>query len=302
MMNANKILVTGAAGRTGVATVDGLLSQGIPVRAMVRQKDKRSDYLEHLGAEVVVGDFNEYNSLVAALQGIEAAYWCYPVAEGIAEAAGYFAAAGKETALKRVVQLSIAAADPDNKSPHGKAQWVAEQILDWAGFDTIHLRVAAFFMENLFLHGPSVQQAGLIRNPFGGFPASWITGDDVGAMAASLLANPAQAKEKILFPTGIENYTYAQIAAIIAMEISSPVYYTVVSPEEWRNDLNKIVEAGYMNSRAVNHLISQSIALRNNPARPTNDLVEKLTGRKPERVKMFIRKHRARFMKNVAVI
>jgi uncharacterized protein YbjT (DUF2867 family) len=41
----------------------------------------------------------------------------------------------------------------DSPSPQGRAQWVAEQIFEWAGFRGVHLRIAAFFMENVPLSG-----------------------------------------------------------------------------------------------------------------------------------------------------
>jgi nucleoside-diphosphate-sugar epimerase len=46
-----KILVTGAAGRTGDAVVTQLLANGWPVRAVVRVRDVRSDLLQRRGAD-----------------------------------------------------------------------------------------------------------------------------------------------------------------------------------------------------------------------------------------------------------
>ena len=37
-----RILVTGAAGKTGSAVVKQMLNQGFPLRALVRRKDERS--------------------------------------------------------------------------------------------------------------------------------------------------------------------------------------------------------------------------------------------------------------------
>src|ERR1700679_2571173 len=87
------ILVTGGTGRqggTGRAVVQTLVERGFQVRALVRRIDERSELLTKLGAHVVVGDYTDYRSLLAALDGIESAYFCYPVGAGIAEAAGLF--------------------------------------------------------------------------------------------------------------------------------------------------------------------------------------------------------------------
>ena len=61
--NNTLILVTGAA------VVAQMLERGFPVRALVRRKDERSAHLESLGAEVVVGDLLDLNSVRAAVQG-----------------------------------------------------------------------------------------------------------------------------------------------------------------------------------------------------------------------------------------
>jgi len=71
---------------------------------------------------------------------------------------------------------------------------VAEQIFEWAGFSGVHLRIAAFFMENVpLLDGSNIRRSGRIANSFGDKALSWISGKDVGAMAAELLINDAHA-------------------------------------------------------------------------------------------------------------
>ena len=116
------ILVTGATGRqggTGRTVAKVLLERGVSVRALVRTQDERAEALRALGLEIIVGDFANYRSLIAALDGVESAYFCYPVGDGIAEAAGFFAGAGREQGLKRIVDLSLATTRADSPSPQG---------------------------------------------------------------------------------------------------------------------------------------------------------------------------------------
>ena len=130
-------------------------------------------------------------------RALRPSYFSYPVGAGLTEAAGLFAAAGRERDLQLVVDLSLDAAFPESPSPQGRVEWVAERIFEWAGYGGAHLRVAAFFMENLLsLYGRQVREHGQIRNSFGDFEPSWIAGSDVGAMGAALLAEPGLITER----------------------------------------------------------------------------------------------------------
>jgi len=294
------ILVTGAAGRaggTGRHVAAGLVSRGLPVRAMVRRFDERSEELRGMGVEVVIGDFADYNSLVAALAGIKAAYFCYPVGAGLTEAAGLFAAAGRKQDLERIVDLSLDAAFPESRSPQGRAQWVTEQIFEWAGFGGTHLRVAAFFMENLLgLHGKQIRERGQIRNSFGDFEPSWIAGADVGAIGAALLADPCLVTDRITIVGAAERASHATIAETISDVTGSPVRYQSLTPEEWRDEMIAAATAvGRADPIRAAHLSAQSVALREHSTHLRTDDVQRLTGRPAVTLKEFVERHRQSF-------
>jgi NAD(P)H dehydrogenase (quinone) len=300
MTNAKPpILVTGATGRlggTGRHVAVELLSRGIPVRAMVRRFDERSEELLGMGIEVVIGDFADYNSILAALDGIEAAYFTYPVSAGIAEAAGLFAAAGHRQGLQRVVDLSLDAAFPDSLSPQGRAQWVTERIFEWAGYRGAHLRVAAFFMENvLALHGSQIRELGQIRNSFGDFEPSWIAASDVGAMGAALLADPGSVTDRTTVVGGAERASHAAIAETVSKATGRPVHYQPISPDEWR-ELIADTRAGRADPTAAAHLSAQSIALRQHNTHLVTDDIQRLTGRPAVTLDEFVERNRQNFM------
>lgn len=91
-----KVLVTGATGDTGRAAVRESRALGLQVRAMVHRKDARSDALEKFGAEVVIGNLLEINTVHAAMEGVDAAYFVWPVQPGLIHAVVNFAQATKE--------------------------------------------------------------------------------------------------------------------------------------------------------------------------------------------------------------
>src|SRR5215475_385178 len=94
------ILITGAAGglqgSTGRTITALLLEQGIPVRAFVHKLDDRSEQLQKLGAQVFEGDLLNPSSVQSAMQGVSRAYFTYPVADGLLEAATIFAASAHD--------------------------------------------------------------------------------------------------------------------------------------------------------------------------------------------------------------
>ncbi|GAA3098030.1 NmrA family NAD(P)-binding protein [Pseudonocardia yunnanensis] len=294
------ILVTGATGRvggTGRHVAAELLSRGLPVRAVVRRFDERSEELRGMGIEVVIGDFADYASILAALDGVEAAYFSYPVGAGIAEAAGFFAAAGRQQGLQRVVDLSLDAAFPDSPSPQGRAQWVAERIFEWAGFDGTHLRVAAFFMENLIsLHGQQIRELGQIRNSFGDFEPSWIAASDVGAMGAALLADPGLVADRTTTVGAAERASHAAIAETVSKATGRSVHYQPIAPEEWRELIANTSAAGQANLTAAAHLSAQSITLRQHSTHLVTDDIQRLTGRPAITLKDFVERNRQDFM------
>ena len=62
-MQKPTILVTGANGKTGGATISQLLAKGYPVRALVQRADHRSELLAKRGAKVVVGSLEDITDL-----------------------------------------------------------------------------------------------------------------------------------------------------------------------------------------------------------------------------------------------
>ena len=67
------VLVTGATGHQGGAVARLLLSRGHRVHALVRSPDsEQARSLEHLGARLVSGDFEDVDSLEQAMRGVDA--------------------------------------------------------------------------------------------------------------------------------------------------------------------------------------------------------------------------------------
>src|SRR5947208_11503504 len=126
-MSQRTVLVTAATGDTGGATVEQLLARGRHVRALAHRKDARSERLQERGAEVVFGDFLDLDAIRAAVQGVQHAYFCYPIRPGIIQATAYFAQAAKEAGIDGVVNMSQISAREDAKSHALCDHWLEQR-------------------------------------------------------------------------------------------------------------------------------------------------------------------------------
>ena len=105
-MNNPRILITSAAGKTGMASAFELLHRGFPVRALVRRDDHRAQRLRDAGAEVLVGDLGDFGDMRRALQDIQRAYFCAPPAANGLHYGMVFAATAHEAGLEHILLRS----------------------------------------------------------------------------------------------------------------------------------------------------------------------------------------------------
>jgi NAD(P)H dehydrogenase (quinone) len=139
-----KVLVTGATGDTGRATVDELLARGHQVRALAHARDERSQRLQDIGAEVVYGDLLDIEEVRSALCGVQRAYFVYPTKPGIIQATAQFAQAAIEVGVDGIVNMSQKTARENAKSNVMKLHWLAERVFDWSGLTVAHIRPTLF--------------------------------------------------------------------------------------------------------------------------------------------------------------
>ena len=191
-MIPGKILVTGATGDTGRATIDELLARGHQVRALAHSQDDRSRKLQDRGIEVVFGDLLDIDQVRAALCGIQRAYFIYPIKPGIVQATAQFAQAAIEVGVDGIVNMSQKTARENAKSHAMKDHWLAERVFDWSGLNVAHIR-PTLFAEWLLYVAPMIR-AGLLHVPFGTGKHAPITAEDQARVIVGILEDPAPHK------------------------------------------------------------------------------------------------------------
>jgi len=88
-----RIIVTGAAGKTGSVVAMELLKAGYPVRALMHREDGRSARLKEQGAEIAVADISDVERVTDTLRDVQRAYYCPPFDPYMIQGAVSFAVA-----------------------------------------------------------------------------------------------------------------------------------------------------------------------------------------------------------------
>src|SRR5215475_6051343 len=214
-MSQETILITGAAGgigSTASVAVDILLKQGHRVCAMVRKLDARADALRETGAEVVVADMLDIVAVRAAMRGCSVLYFTMSVSPNYLEAAANVAVTAKSLGVRAFVSLaqmtlSQMSETETTSSPQQKQEWLAQQVLRWSGLPVIYLRPTAFLEIFLLQAAKGIRDDNAIRFPFADGKISPIAAADVGAAAATVLANPEPHIGKVYDLTGPQSLT-----------------------------------------------------------------------------------------------
>src|SRR5215217_490284 len=297
---ADPILVTGAAGRVGGVgrtIAELLLKQGRAVRAMVRSEDERARALRDMGAEVVIGDLLDLDSMHRAIAGCETMYFGMSVSDAYLEATVNTAAVAKHYGVKAFInmsQMTVAqmSITETTASRQQKLHWLAEQALNWSGLPVVHVRPTVF-LDGFFLifTADSVRESNQISLPFGEGKTSPIAAEDVARVIAALLINPQPHIGKIYHLTGPQSENMYFYAEEYSKALGRTITFQDIPIEPWRNALLK----QGLPVHVVNHLATMADLHRAGRYDRMSDDVLTLTGQGPLSVQEFVRKNAATF-------
>jgi uncharacterized protein YbjT (DUF2867 family) len=177
-----------------------------------------------LGAEVLVGSLEDINDVSAALNGVQRAYFCPPLASGTLRRATLFAAAASEAKLEVVVTLSQWLTDPSHPAVHASEKWLASRVFDWAPVDTVTIN-PGWFADNYMAALEAITQFGVMAMPLGEGLNAPPSNEDIARVVVGALANPAPHLGKTYRPTGPRLLSPEDIAAAFAKVLGRPVRY-----------------------------------------------------------------------------
>ena len=294
------ILVTGAAGRVGAVgrtVAEMLLKQGKAVRAMVRSQDERAQALRALGAEVVIGDLRDLDSMHRVIDGCETMYFGMSVSDTYLEAAVNTAAVAKYHGVKAFINMSQMTVSQmsiteTTASPQQKLHWLAEQALTWSGLPVVHVRPTLLFEGSLMiLTSDTVKRSNQIRLPFGQGKTSPVAVEDVARVIAALLADPQPHIGKVYNLTGPESENMDFYALEYSKALGRTITFQDIPVGPWRDGLLKLGLPLHL----VNHLAAMADLHRAGRYDRMTDDVLALTGQKPLSVQELVRRNAAAF-------
>lgn len=212
--------VIGASGRQGGTTARALLAVGAGVRAVVRDPGAQAACaLADRGAEVVRADLEDSVSLRSAFSGVDGLFAMTTFtgprgAQGEVIHGMQITDTAREVGVARVVYSSVGGAERGTDIAHVDSKRRVEEYMTSRGLSVSLVR-PTFFMENFVYFLAPQQQDGVVvvRAPLAsGVALQMIAVDDIGAVAAAALLDPASVRGGAVEIAGDE-LTGEQIAA-----------------------------------------------------------------------------------------
>ncbi|WP_019142718.1 SDR family oxidoreductase [Noviherbaspirillum massiliense] len=271
------ILLTGASGTIGRATLDALKASGQRFKVATRSPKKIAE-----GIESVKFDWDDLDTYLPAMQGVDKLFLLTP---NIERQVGYVlqaVAAARRAGVKHIVRLSVMGTDADPGIILARQHHAAERELKASGIAWTMLR-PTFFMQNFInYYGADPERDSQVYLPHGSGKAAWVDAVDVGQVAAKVLAGSGY-EGRVFELTGPQALSTEEALKILGTELGHSYTYVDVPEATVREAMENAsmplwLVDGFMELHAmVKHGHSESLA----------GGVEEVLGRKPHSLQQW---------------
>ncbi|WP_298393293.1 SDR family oxidoreductase [Flavobacterium sp.] len=215
------ILVTGASGHFGTATINFLIEKGIEattIKALVRN-ETAADAFKKIGVGVAIGDYDDYDSLVSAFKNVEKLLLVSgsDVMQRLSQHQNVINAA-KEANVKHLVYTSFQRKNETETSPLWIVAQSHIQTEKWIKESGIAYTI---LKNNLYMDflpgfiGEKVVETGAIYVPAENGKVSAVLRSEMAEAAATILATSGHTGKEYNF-TNSEAVSYQDMAQIIS--------------------------------------------------------------------------------------
>lgn len=285
------VVVTGATGSTGRAVLDALIGRGAPVRAMVRRDGDRDGL--PAGVQVAVADFDDKESIAAALHGAGRAYLVTPSSERAGRQQRCFADLAASAGVGHLVVLSQLAAAGDSPVRFLRYHAEVEEHVRDLGIGYTFLRPNLFF-QGLLAFAGMIAAHGQFSAPIGDARVSAVDVRDIAAVAAIALTEAGHEGATYTL-TGPAAITHHDIAAALTSALGRDVTFADATPEAFSAALHGVLPAWQ-----VDGLLEDYAHYRRGEAAEVTSTVADVTGRPPRDVGEFARDYASAFAGSTA--
>lgn len=283
-----KILITGVTGNLGKDVVSYLLKRtdASNVVVLVRDSSKVEDLLEK-GVEVRVGDYDDYESLMNAFDGIDKLYFVSgsDIAKRLKQHENVVKAA-KQSGVNHIVYTSFVRKNETETSPiafisdsHIKTEnWIVE-----SGMKYTILKHAIYADIIPMFAGENLLDSGVLYFPAGEGKIGFTLRNDMAEFASVVLTSDGH-ENKFYDVTNDTTVTFSEIAKLIAEITGKSIVYVSPSQEEYTKTL---ADAG-VPAEYVGMFAGFAEAFKQGEFDLVNNVIETVVGRKPITVAQFL--------------
>ncbi|MCE5204655.1 MAG: SDR family oxidoreductase [Porphyromonadaceae bacterium] len=285
----NHILITGATGQLGKATIDFLIQKGIAanqISALARSAEKAAD-LSAKGIKIKIGDYLDYSSLVAAFNGVEKLFFISGSELGTrVEQHRNAINAAKEAGVKHIIYTSGFRKNETDTSP---VAFLIRQHSETEKFIRASGISYTFLLNGLYADvlpgflGENVFETGIFL-PAGNGKAAFTVRLDIAEAAANILLTTGHENKEYVF-TNTENTGLNEIASFLGELSGKQVRYLNPSKAEY---LETVMKAGLPQEYAE-MIVSFSEAIEQGEFEAEDTDLERLLGRKPTSIFNYLK-------------
>jgi uncharacterized protein YbjT (DUF2867 family) len=226
------ILVTGAAGKTGRAVINALVSSGATVRALVHRLDQ-TPTVEKLGVQdIIVGDMRSRDILERAAAGVRAVYHIPPNVSPDEVLIGQVViAAAQSTGIEHIVYHSVLHPQTERMPHHWCKLRVEEQVIE-SGIPFTILQPATY-MQNILAHKDQIVEQGIFPVPYSvETRLSLVDLEDVAQVAALVLTESGHEGATYEL-VGVKAISQADLAETLSHALNREVRAKFTPRESW---------------------------------------------------------------------
>ncbi|MET8624296.1 NmrA family NAD(P)-binding protein [Kitasatospora sp. NPDC004669] len=286
------IVIMGAGGTTGGATLRSLAALGAASRALSRAPARLAATLDDrtlARTETVAADAADPDSLRAAFRGAHQLF--LTMANGPHQVRHELNAIDAAVAggVEHIVKVSAPAAEADSPVAVSRGHHLIEERLRSCGVRTTVLRPYAF-MQKLLLLAPGIAAAGVVHGAMGRARCNYVDARDIGDVAAEVLTRPELGGDSYPLTSG-RAYSYPELTALLGELLGRPVRYLDLTPAELHAHLTGRAKMPDWLATHVVEIQQLAVIREESP----DDTFTRLVGRAPRTLEAFLGEHLHRF-------